>query len=349
MSFLSMVTFAVTRIPQTGQLLLARRGSRQVRAALAASTLTDTSVVDQLVSDRLPDVRKFAYARTNDLDRLASVLAQRPGVCAPFAARNPLAPPAVLAHALNSPHRGVALNAWCNPSTPDAARRTLTPERARELCEVGGSNHDHVVRAYELVAANPWMADQPARWCGAVRRALCGAPATSKATLEQIRKTGRHGVTTLKRHPVLHPEASTKPLADWSLTELALWGSPATDLLAAEHPLLDPAFAAAMLHPSIEPHVLGRLVNRFGPVTLLAGADRPHSVHLDWSGTRFKAAMWVAPVLGFVHSNALASRSDVTQAAELLGEDATAWETFLSLLDNWHGSFVSAATTAITL
>lgn len=347
MSFLSMVTFAVTRIPHAGQLLLVRRGSRQVRAALAASTLTDGSVVDRLASDRTADVRKFAYARTSDVDRLASALTGRPGVCAPFAARNPLVPPDVLARALNSSHRGVALNAWCNPSTPEEARRALTPERASELCEVGGSNHDHVVRAYELVVANPWMGADAARWCGSVRRALCGAPSTPRAALEEIRSAGRHGVTTLKRHPALHPGASTKPLLDWSLTELALWGSPATDLLAAEHALLDPPFAQSLLHAAIEPHVLGRLINRFGPVELLGGADRPYAP--DWSGTRFKAAMWVAPVLGFVHVNALASRSDAAQAAEILGEDVTAWETFLSLLDNWHGSFVSAAATAITV
>ena len=348
MTMMHQVALAVTRIPLAGQQLLASRGSRQVRAALATSPTTEQSVVEALVSDGDPDVRKYAHARTHDVGRLDAVLRTKPGVCTPFAARNPFASPDALAAVLDSSHRGVALNAWCNPATPEEARRALTVERASELCRVGGSTHDHAVRAFELVIANPWMAHDAARWGGEVRRALCGLPGITAKALQVIRKAGRHGSSTAKRHPALQPDPDPRPLEEWSLDELALWGSTATDLVLAEHPLLDAKFAHAALHANIEPHVLGRLVNRFGSAELLYAGEQSCPPYLDWSGTRYKAATWVAPVLGFVSISSL-DVDDVRQAGEILASDQIAWETFLSLLGNWHDSLTSAATTALAV
>ena len=356
-----MATLAVTDIPCTGQRMLAQRGSREIRAALAASPLTTNSVIEYLVTDTDPGVRKFAFARTQDTKLLESVLDTRPGhtqtIAAPHAARNTLVEPDTLIKSLRATHRGLALAAWCNPSTPEEARRTLTPERASELCRVGGSNHDHVVRSYELVANNRWMLEDATRWPGEIRRAFSGLPEASADVFAALRKVGRQGVTTAKRHPALCSDLSTRPLSSWTLDELVRWGSPATDLYALEHPLLGLGDITGLLSGVPEPHVIGRLINRFGAANVLGtlqdqvrsiGNRFPDHPIQSWSGTRIKAATWVAPVLGYVQPNANGYQ-DAHQAAAMLGEDAQAWDTFLSLLPDWHDTYVNAASSAIAL
>lgn len=347
-----MATLAVTDLPCTGQLLLAQRGSREIRSALAASTMVHQAVVEQLLTDDDRHVRKFAFARTNNISRLGSAISTRPSECAPYAARNPLAPPDLLIKALRSAHRGLALAAWCNPSTPEGARRTLTPERASELCRVGGSNHDYVVRSYELVANNRWMLEDATRWPGEIRRAFSGLPEASADILAALRKVGRQGVTAAKRHPALCSDLSTRPLSSWSLDELVLWGSPATDLYALEHPSLGLEHITGLLIGVPEPHVIGRLVNRFGVANVLGVSQDPlltqRTLAQSWSGTRIKAATWVAPVIGYTQPN-ITGHQDAHQAAAMLGEDAQAWDTFLSLLPDWHSTYVNAACSALAL
>jgi hypothetical protein len=196
------------------------------------------------------------------------------------------------------------------------------------------------------------MLEDAARWPGEIRRAFSGLPEASADVFAALRKVGRQGVTTAKRHPALCSDLSTRPLSSWTLDELVLWGSPATDLYALEHPLLGIEHITGLLSGVPEPHVIGRLINRFGAANVLGALQEslwPQHISVQsWSGTRIKAATWVAPVLGYIQPNANGYQ-DANRAAVMLGEDAQAWDTFLSLLPDWHGTYVNAASSAIAL
>jgi hypothetical protein len=240
-------TIAAMRLPLVAQNVLASAGP-ECRSVLAASPHTDTGLLAALCRDRIPGIRRFAYLRTDDVDLLRDELS-RPsaGLCTPYAARNPSAPADLLAHATRNPQVQTALGAYLNPSTPEDARRRLTPERATEITDVGGSNHDRVVRAHELVVNNPWMLDTPDAWDGNVRRALAGLPQATAEHLEIIRKVGRSGGSAVRRHPVLRAEFGQRSPQEWGTHELARIGGAAVDLMVLRRDDFDATAAMLVL------------------------------------------------------------------------------------------------------
>ncbi len=343
---------AAMRLPLTGQRVLALDADPACRTALAASPHTGPEALADLVRDKVPGVRRFAFLRTEDTGLLREEL-DRPssGLCTPYAARNPLAPVELLVKALNSPHPQTALGAYVNPSTPEAERRRLTPARATEMTHVGGSNHDRVVRAHELAVNNPWMLERPDSWDGNVRRALAGLPQATGEHLALIARAGRAGGAALRRHPAVHKDFRDRSPELWSTNELASIGGPATDFLAICRPDFDTDSARHIIkrmgRNEAEPHIIGRIVTRFGPEVLVT--DMLPALVI-WSGTRYKAASWVAPVMGFLTFDMPLHWAAMRTAFARLGDDRQVWETFLSLMnESWHGTPEEAAEAALSL
>jgi len=346
------LTLAAMRLPLAAQRILAKDPSAECRTALSASPYTDPSVLRTLTRDRIPGVRRFAYLRTDDVEALTAELTRpRAGIATPYAARNPLSPKELLVRALASPNEQTALGAYVNPATPEDERRKITPERATEIAAVGGSNHDRVVRAHELVTNNSWMLERAATWDGNVRRALAGLPQATAEHLDLITAAGRAGSMAVRRHPLRHAGLKNRPVDAWGTLELSMLGGPALDLLVMNRDDFDVAAARAIINRrnecEAEPHVIGRIVNRFGPEAL--EHDTVPAMVL-WSGTRFDAASWVAPVMGFLTFNMPTEWASLRPAIASLDSDVNAWEMFLQLIDeSWQGTAREAADAAFNL
>jgi hypothetical protein len=344
-------TIAAMRLPLVAQRILVSAGP-ECRSVLAASPHTDTELLATLCRDKTPGTRRFAYLRTDDVDLLREELSrQTAGLCTQYAARNLLAPADLLVNTLGNAQTQTALGAYLNPATPEDARRRLTPARATELTDVGGSNHDRVVRAHELTVNNPWMLETPDVWDGNVRRALAGLPQATAEHLESIKKAGRSGGSAVRQHPALRAEFSERTPHEWETHELARIGGAAVDLMVLQRPDFDAEVAEIILgfgaKPESEPHIIGRILNRFGAEALSA-AILPSM--LRCSGTRYNAASWVAPVMGFLTFDMTLQWPGLREAFIRLGDDRPAWETFLSLIGgSWHGSPLEAAEASFTL
>lgn len=343
------LVLAAMPLPLTAQRILAADRDPAVRTALAASPHTDSSVLATLARDKVPGVRRFAYLRIDDVDLLREELSRKdPGLCTPYAARNPLADPNLLTRSLASPSPQTALGAYTNPATPEDSRRGLTPVRALEISSVGGSNHDRVVRAHELTLNNRWMLEDAGTWDGNVRRALAGLPDATEEHLTAILAAGRSGAEAIRRHPI---RLGGVPAADRSTVDLAGLGGAAADVAAMERADFDADIARTVIrrrHTALaEPHVIGRITNRFG-ADVLELESLPAIVL--WSGTRFKAAAWVAPILGFLTFDMPTLWNRMRPALTLLGDDRPSWETFLRLVDDtWEGTPEEAAQAALNL
>lgn len=346
------ITLAAMRLPMAAQRILAKDRDTECRTALAASPHTDPGVLATLARDRTPGVRRFAFLRIDDLEMLSAELSRKKaGICTPYAARNQASPKDLLVRALASPNEQTALGAYVNPATPEDERRKLTPERAIEIVAVGGSNHDRVVRAHELTANNPWMLERAGDWDGNIRRALAGLPQATEEHLNAIVAAGRSGSVAVRRHPLRREEIGERPVGACTTLELARFGGAAFDMLALTRRDFDPEIARVVINRrnecEAEPHVIGRIVNRFGPEVL--EHDVIPAVVL-WSGTRFHAASWVAPVLGFLTFNMPVEWSSLQPAVESLGSDVNAWEMFLQLInESWQGTAEEAAEAAFNL
>jgi hypothetical protein len=346
------ITLAAMRLPLAAQRILAKDRGTECRSALAASPFTDSSILATLTRDRVPGVRRFAFLRTDDIEALTSELSRgKPGISTPYAARNPLAPKELLTKALTSQNEQTSLGAYVNPATPEDDRRKLTPERATEIVAVGGSNHDRVVRAHELAANNPWMLERAGDWNGDVRRALAGLPQATEEHLKAITLAGRAGSVAVRRHPLRRTEFNDRSVDAWSALELTTLGGPALDMLAMGRDDFDTEAARSIVNRrgdcEAEPHVIGRIINRFGPEAL--EYDTIPAMIL-WSGTRFNAARWVAPIMGFLVFNMPVEWSSLRPAVESLGPDANAWEMFLQLIDeSWQGTADEASEAAFNL
>jgi hypothetical protein len=336
-------SMALADITHIGFEVLAALPYRGIRTALAASTTTPTAIVDQLAHDHDPNVRRFALSHTSDRSALhAATLPGREGLIASSAHANPLSPVDHLVAGLSSLDRGVRLAAWCNPSTPLEKRATLSPQTATTITRVGGSLADQVVRAHALVLANPWMLEDPARWDGNIRRALAALPGASACSLNQILAAGASGRAAVKAHPALNP---TLNLTAGEIEELVAAGSPAVDVELVKNPGYGIDVARAVLvrtEPEPEPIVIGLAVRRFG-ARVLVGVDDYRGPADTWSGTRFGAASWFAPALGFVTRGFQKDVREIEAASEILGSSRQAWETFVALLPSWHEGAVEAA------
>lgn len=350
--------FVHCNLPLAAQQMLMKNPETRIRAALASSPLTDINIVNALAHDKSLAVRNVAHLRTTDVDVLATALrdllkraCKRPTVTyanaeGAYAARNANAPVELLAQALSSNNENVALNAYCNPSTPETERRKITPKRAIELTEFEMWREDQTVRSAELVRINPWMSHNAPDWSSKIKGAIVGSPTTSDETLTQLLELGYWDNTMRNRLP----EEKYSNIATSSIEELIPLGHVATHLEAMNRPEFSVTHAKQMLvgysrRGSADAYVVGRIVNRYGAgLTFNPGANgRTPRLSLKIVA----GATWLAPVLEYPdaldHSQHIRPLQD---AATTLGESSEHWETFLELAQHWHGTLVSAAQAA---
>lgn len=343
--FRQLYWFALNAIPLPGQQILANHPDHNIRAALASSPLTQVDIINTLITDKHATVRTPAFARTTNTDLLIDVIKRTEiGLgCAERAATNPLVPVDMLVKLLNDKHVNMALRAYCNPSTPQEAKQQLSPERAKELVESGSAGAGYIVRAHELVIANPWMITNVTQWGGSIRRAIAGMPEVTKETLDAVYKAGLAG----RNDAASHPAYTGIDIYALTIAELLATNSVAGDTLALMKPELTWNDACEMLVRTanrhyLSPHIIGRLANKYGAP--IFGAES-YSI----PKTKMHASNWIAPVMTYVWNMPTNMEQDAVAATQIIGNNVRTWQTFLALLPEWHGTLVALAKTATVI
>lgn len=327
------VVFALSDLPLAGQHALAKHPDTKIREALATSSTTHIEVIDLLVKDGDPKVWCPALARTTNIDQIldrgfgmfnARFANSRLGHLAKMAAcRNPLTPSGRLAQALTSDDNMVVLLALINPSTPLGGRqRLLTPDKAEHLTLFATEfpvDAEIRLRAFEIVNANPWMAENPDQWCEPIRFAI----------YDTWRKLNLASDTRLTYR----------------------------DLQAMATPEFTLNNAVQILCSAVvpEPQIIGRLVNRYGLGALLTAVG----VSRLWQSEEFYSASRIAPAIACVMINIsaispltgnwLQGYTIAKQACKILGNSGHNWGMFTNILPDWHGDIITAALAACKL
>jgi len=348
---------AFAPLPLQGQLAFARSKDPHHVETLSVSPHLDPSVasrcLDDIRSDKLaasPSTCWRLISKIDDVDLVDFFISSGSTARATAAARNPVATVESLHKALNVDAMPVRFAALLNESTPPDLRLEYgTTALLESMVNVGPSLGHTVVRAAETVLANHWIAKDPARFTGAFHRAIICSPASSLEEITAARACSRGGFKFAKSHPLRkHPGLSW---ADCTVAELLAFAHPAADLVALARPEMTILDATCILARSApvepEPHVIARLLGRFG-FAPLAGLTKP----LFYAQTRTSSAAWTNPAADLLEDWSIDDSSsvpDATQACELLADDAQAWSTFVSLLPSWNLGFVQLATTALRL
>jgi hypothetical protein len=112
-------------------------------------------------------------------------------------------------------------------------------------------------------------------------------------------------------------------------------GSCAADMVALSRDDFTSDHAAEMAadgRREPEPHVVARVVNRFGPSILNSRTTR-----VRFSRTADLAAAWTSPAVEYSDAVTHAMWTEVSALPSRLGEDRTAWELFASLAQDFVG------------
>lgn len=330
-----LIHVALMALPLEGQHQLARNPEWRVRCSLAASTLTNIEIINTLAHDPELKVRREAWVRTTDLDLIAGVLqnARKGKAGVPietmYATRNLGALGDLLAEALKSTNKEVTLAAYCNPSTPERSRRgLLSAPIAAAMTATGRHQDDRVIRANELVLANPWMADPEdwRNWSAIVRRAFAASTEATKYA---------KGAGRLAAHK---NNVSIEDMVNLN------WVAEDIDTINRDNFTYDEA--RQMLNRDgrriTVPHVAGRLVNKFGVPVL---CDTKFGVHASINNM-YPTIAWLAPVLHWYCIGGVVGYPDpvdTINAIKTLGDEPKRWEMFINLLPHWHGTLSEAA------
>lgn len=341
-----MPVLSLLPLPEVAQQLIARSGSVDARQALAASPHTTDSVINLLAEDPDRVTHHSALRRCTDQDLLHARLARNTTCCAANVLRNPVTGPDRLDAALSSSDNRVKLAAYVNAATPAASRAAIEPSVVTSMVDVGEPIGDTVVRSHEALLANRGLLSRMDQFGNALRRAAFALADLTVDEHEQLRILGRPG-----RYGLRHPVARTRRgAAAMDADELLALNSPAADLWIALAPSTDAALARRTLarrDHHVEPHVIARLLHRFGPQCVPGGSGNTIAT------TRVDSTAWSNP-MGRFYNEIARSRTDgtldqLTTAVETLGTDRRSWESFLTLLVDWEGTPDSLAQSARSL
>lgn len=337
---------ALLPLPVEVQHHIARTGSVDARRALAASNGADPSVLDRLASDPDRDTHHTALRRSTDQSVLHARLERGTACCATHTLRNPAVDPERLTAALGGDDPRQRLAAYVNPTTPAETRAGLDAAAVTALVDVGEPIGDTVVRSHEAILANRALLSQTASFGPVLRRAAFALADLTAAEYEELTlhgRTGRYG----GRHPVARSRSGASVMG---VDELLALHSPAADLWLAGSPDTDTDTARRLMTRQghhVEPHVIARLLTRFGTAFIPSGIE--HTI----AGTRVASTAWSNPAGRFyndvVRAKTDASYDELVEAVQVLGDDHGAWVNFLALLADWDGSVRSLATTARSL
>jgi hypothetical protein len=255
-------------------------------------------------------------------------------------AANPHTTSGLLADLTGHPATEVALRAVCNPAPPEAARRRALahPDRIRSLVRRVSPLGAQVVRAGELAATNRWLLEHTRAQHPEVLRGLLTLP---ECPAELLRDVPLRWVS-VTTHPT---RLFGRPPSQLSVDELSASPSAAAHLALLERDECTAAHAARLLTADPgsqtrqidpEPHILARIVRRFGaaPLTLTTRTA-------TFAGTRNATAGWAEPHAGDLlelfagyTTHRLAAPTvfaATSRTIEVLGEDAEVWSMFARL------------------
>ena len=327
-------------LPVELQLLLTTSELPERRHVLATSPTTSVAVLDVLVDDEDRSVQHAALRFHPRAPLLKELYQEGSDCCKAAIARNENAPAEILADAYLSEHPKVKLASLVNPSTPLDIRSGLDLNEASKLSEVGSFLGARVVRSHELLIQNCHLLDEINSFTPMMRRAALGLWDITKDQYDTLVRSGRSKFASA--HPLAH---SPSGVAAFTIEELITLRSPAADIYLTEHPDLQVSHGQAMLLRDkfhTEPHVIGRLLRRFGH-DVVPGTTLRHFI----SETRAQSGAWYDPLVMHFNKVSIARFGSVIQdlesAVTILGENLTAWQNFHHLEKGWEGSAIELA------
>jgi hypothetical protein len=333
----------------TGAQALARVGGNAVRKILAGRRDTEQGLLVRLAHSGEANVRSRALRHLTDPDVLQAA-ATHGARDAESVAANPAADPQWLGATLRTHGSDrVRLNAACNPTTPEEARRGVLDDAdlVGRLTYVVTPTGGRVVRTHQLVANNRWLADERAlRYSRDVQRAACAMPDVARAVLDANRPSA-HMWSGFPLHPQLNP----CNLESSDVGRLIALGSPAVDLHLLGREDVTALDAAGLIRaPHVnrraeppEPHIVARLVARYGAGVRLAAGAEGHIM----AGTRIASAAWAEPIVAELAHAKYQTLWHANVAAKLLGDNADAWDVFCVIAHTRESDLVGAAETAL--
>jgi hypothetical protein len=338
---------------RAGAQALAHVGGNAVRKILAGRRDTDQSLLTKLADSGSPNVRARALRHLTDPDILQAAAGRGPRD-AEMVAANPAADPQWLGTTLRTPGSDrCRLNAACNPTTPEADRRDVLDDAdlVGRLTYVTTPTGGRVVRTHQLVANNRWLAEERAlRYSREVQRAVCAMPDVARAVLDANRSRAH-----LWSGYALHPQLNPCDLDSSDVSRLVALGSPAVDLYLLERGDVSALDAAGLIRaPHVnrraeppEPHIVARLVARYGTGIRLAAGAAGHIM----AGTRIASAAWAEPLVADLAQAKYQTLWHADVAAELLGDNTDAWDVFCVIVrtrnNDLDNGLAGAAETAL--
>lgn len=306
---------ALMDLSENHQKIIAQIGDGTTKGKLAKASKTNQDIINILATDPDENVYKPALTRCSDLEVLENFftasLRNSDNETLEFLARNPNLPQEYLTILLEYPNSVIQLLAYINPSTPlNEREKRLTPNVAQTV----GEFVEHMVRAYELVLANPFLDPKEKYWGVNISLAL-----------------------------QLVGKKETR--WDSETTEKLLWhGGIYSDLELLKRDDMDYTKAVFLIknerNKQVEPSVLSRIVNMYGS-NILAYAQPVEKPYL-------KAATWVNQGL---ESYTALCKIDLAylEIPNMLGDDITHWDNYKMLEKGWGTNFVEMAKAAVRL
>lgn len=337
------IAAALMPLPGSVQDHLADLDIPEVNHALAASPWITPMLASRFAASGDITACIRALPKCDDVDLLTAFLKTN-GLKAAYAARNPRLPSDELERSLKHSNDAVRLAGYCNPSTPlESRQQGLTKVTAHVLVNVAPTAAGDVIRGYELALANPWMLELSGEWSLPVHRGLTTLPEMTSDQYLAIRKAGYARWDSMKTHPAVTNDDPSR----LSTRDLILVGACATDMLALTRDDLAPddvPLFVSKVRREPEPHILARLMDRFGPTLLNSLSDRDRL-----SQTAYRAGAWSSPIVSYVGLFSHAWYSDVADAVSRLGENTTAWGLFTALAADASTGFAELADAAVSI
>lgn len=337
---MSLEVISLLKLPLEGYSSILKLKNEKLNRALATSLHAPDTIVNELANSKSPMVSSKALRRSTDLE-LVNKIAAGNSVKAIGALWNPNVSPEILEEQLDSENRTIAAIAFAHCRTPLEVRKSkLTPVLADKITDVGGALGEGVVRAMEITLNSPWLSEDPTIWPNLIKRAISNLPGTTKECLLEIKNSGWSGWKPAQSHP----SKSDLECKNMSALELIKIDSAATDLLAVKNLDLNLEQAKSLFdfrRNMPEPHIISRLVERFG-MEVFCGTH-------PLASTRVTSSSWRVPMIEYYDQFKLIEVQDYQKGISILEENTPAWEIFLKLYNSWSGSVSDLAKASIKL
>lgn len=336
----------LVNIPVAIQHIISNSESALRRHVLVNSPNTSLDVISKMVRDKNRLVQHSALMRVNNPTLLSDTYKTGSLCCVKAVVRNTSTPTEILSSATRNSNDKVSLGAYCNPSTPIIDRLQLTTQKAWSLTNVGSFIGARVVRSYQIMDLNRHLLDDISLLSSMQRRAALSLPDLSLNQYNQIRDFGWSKFRD--SHPLHRSPDGAKAL---SVIELLSMNSPASDLWLADNCNSDLDTCRSVLknrgNHFVEPQVIAKLLARYGSDVV------PENSRTEISGTRSISAAWLNPLA--IHFNDIAKAKanrvlhDYQVVANTLSNNEEAWNSFLSLENQWDGNMLELAEASLAL